>query len=298
MTSASDSVGKTLLGERPASIRRVTDSLEIETKTGRVVHVTRTTDGQCVMAQGPAPDTAPPADQRSRTRVDLTTKIPFAFDNRPTVTSVEFLQHGATRYGCVIGFSGGGQVAYQLDHGQPQLAYTPPTAANAHANATQPATAPPKYSLPEIERRWRVAPDAADALLVEHPAIIRDKYLADTHLRLRSITATNREAIFKLCKKYGNKTGATQAITNLYLSAAEHRLIDELPGTVVTKARHPQPPGSIDVYTGSSGDLFVFEVEFSTINAAANFHPPEFVAGEITEDTQMSGYALAARYGE
>lgn len=151
----------------------------------------------------------------------------------------------------------------------------------------------PKYSRPEIERRWLIDTDATEGLLEGAPRVIRDKYLSDTRLRLRRITSPDGEQIYKFCKKYGNRRGAAESITNIYLSQMEYDLLDRLAGTTVTKSRHPQPVGSIDVYRTARGPLCVFEVEFSSASGAAHFQPPEFVDREITGDVHLTGFALA-----
>jgi hypothetical protein len=152
----------------------------------------------------------------------------------------------------------------------------------------------PKYSRPEIERRWLVDSQKAEPLLVAARQVIRDKYLPDAQLRLRRVTNANGNDVYKFCKKYGDRQDFAESISNLYLSSAEYILLDQLPGAVVSKTRHPQAVGAIDVYLGAASDLYIFEVEFSSVEAAARFEPPEFVDREITGDALLSGRALAS----
>ena len=152
---------------------------------------------------------------------------------------------------------------------------------------------PKKYSLREIERRWLVGSEDAERLLGAAPRIVGDKYLPDTQLRLRQVVSEDGEEVYKLCKKYGDKRGAIESITNIYLSNAEYVLLDRLPGTVVEKSRHPQALGSIDVYITPQGPMYIYEVEFASAEAAASFQPPAFAGREITEDANLTGYELA-----
>jgi predicted GNAT superfamily acetyltransferase/CYTH domain-containing protein len=157
----------------------------------------------------------------------------------------------------------------------------------------------PKYSLAEIERRWLVRRGEAERLLnhpkqlAQEPRLIRDKYLSDTRMRLRQVTAPAADPVFKLCKKYGDKQGPTESITNIYLTESEYEVFDQLPGAVVTKSRHLLALGGIDVYATAEGDRYIFEMGFADEAAAAAFVPPAFADREITEDTSLTGHALA-----
>lgn len=120
------SVCRTLAGAKVGSIRCIRykahpdelapGSLEIETKTGRIVHVTPTGDGACRIARGPLP--APPEATAATVRhwTDLTAEIPFAFDGRPVIAQVEPVRRGGGTSGCVIEFSNGGRLTYTVDH--------------------------------------------------------------------------------------------------------------------------------------------------------------------------------------
>jgi hypothetical protein len=69
-------------------------------------------------------------------------------------------------------------------------------------------TETPKYSRLEIERRWLVDASAVDLANAE-VCEIDDLYIANSHLRLRKISAPD-VVVFKLCKKYGGHRGAAR----------------------------------------------------------------------------------------
>lgn len=153
----------------------------------------------------------------------------------------------------------------------------------------------PKYALLEIERRWLVGnmPHGDNAT----PVLITDKYIRGTRLRLRRMDTPDGTPIFKFCKKYGDRRGAAEPITNLYLTPDEHALLDRLPGIEVTKRRIRLSTGAIDIYSHADEELYIFEVEFENEQAAGTFVPPDFAGREITEDDAHSGLALAQRFG-
>jgi hypothetical protein len=122
-----------LAGEKLGSIRSIrylTDSqsatkdilgaLEIETKTGRLVHCAPAHGDTCVIAPGPVP--APDSGPTTRYWTDLTDTLRFAFDGRPTVSSVHALRKGKQTCGCAIEFSGGGRLIYQVAQGAAEIA--------------------------------------------------------------------------------------------------------------------------------------------------------------------------------
>lgn len=153
----------------------------------------------------------------------------------------------------------------------------------------------PKYALYEIERRWLVPSKCAAPLLAPEPILVTDKYLTDTRLRLRRMEFPEGGTVYKFCKKYGGRHGAVEPITNLYLNEQEYRCLADLPGVTVTKRRHRQTHGAVDVYDLPDGALYVFEIEFEQESDAAAFRAPPFVSREITENDAFSGFALAQR---
>lgn len=154
---------------------------------------------------------------------------------------------------------------------------------------------PPKYALAEIERRWLVRVPCPLDLAALPFRDIEDTYLDGTLLRLRRVCEPGGTVIHKLCKKYGDSGASSQPITNIYLSPDEYRLLSALPGTRVAKRRHAVAGGAIDVYPAPLA-LAVFEIEFATEQAAADYVPPAFAGDEITGRADCSGAALAARF--
>lgn len=157
-----------------------------------------------------------------------------------------------------------------------------------------PMLEPPKYSLPEIERRWLV-PDAFLDTLADAPyRVIDDTYIDHTLLRLRAIRAPDGSVVYKLCKKYGRRHALANPMTNLYLSADEYRVLSALGGARISKRRYAVAGGSVDVYR-SPAPLGIFEIEFASESLAVDYVPPAFVGREITDDDRYSGAALATR---
>ncbi|MEZ5560086.1 MAG: ACT domain-containing protein [Pseudomonadales bacterium] len=156
---------------------------------------------------------------------------------------------------------------------------------------------PPKYALPEIERRWLVEPTRARQLQSGPRRLLTDLYLDHGRLRLRTVTEPDGSQRFKLCKKYPATGSDFGAIANLYLSATEHALLEHLPGWRVEKARYTLGIGSIDRYQSDDETLFVYECEFESAQVANGFTAPAFISREITRDADLSGAALARRFG-
>jgi hypothetical protein len=156
-------------------------------------------------------------------------------------------------------------------------------------------TAPPKYALAEIERRWLVDLAGVGPLedLPYHD--IEDLYLDDSRLRLRKIRDARGGEVFKFCKKYGKSSGCSEPITNLYLTEGEHRALSRLGGKAVRKRRYAIGGGALDLYEEGPGALAVFEVQFASEAEAGRYEPPPFVREEVTHEESYSGAALARR---
>jgi CYTH domain-containing protein len=117
------------------------------------------------------------------------------------------------------------------------------------------------------------------------------RYLDRTRLRLRAMSADSG-TVFKLAKKYGDREGPAESITNLYVTATEHALLERLPGASIAKHRFLLEAGSVDEY-GAPPGLAVYSIEFDSLEAAAAFTPPAFAGREVTFDDSYSGFALA-----
>lgn len=152
---------------------------------------------------------------------------------------------------------------------------------------------PPKYSQPEIERRWLV--DQNRIPLVEGARVrrIEDTYLSHGRLRLRKVSEEHQPPIFKLGKKYARSGHEPESVVNIYLSEDEYESLRALPGRIAVKSRFSIADGALDLYEQPKHGFAVFEIEFSTPEAAAGYEPPEFVGEEITFVENYSGFSLA-----
>ena len=149
----------------------------------------------------------------------------------------------------------------------------------------------PKYSLPEIERRWQVELSAVGSLDNLPYRTITDLYIHSTRMRLRKEEGEG-QVVYKLCKKYGKSSNISEAITNVYLTEAEYRLFAGLPGNWLYKRRYSLEGGSLDVY--ENPQITFFEKEFATEEEAHAYQPPAFVGQEVTGQAAVSGAALAS----
>ena len=155
----------------------------------------------------------------------------------------------------------------------------------------------PKYSAIEIERRWLVDLAAVGDLSLAAFREIEDLYVAGSRLRLRKVSDPKGGVIFKFGKKYGKRTAASEAVTNLYLSEAEHHQLAGLPGVVTLKRRYAVAGGALDVYRQPRAGLAIFEVEFDDEASAQAYRPPHFVTREVTSEAEFSGFAVAEAHG-
>lgn len=144
---------------------------------------------------------------------------------------------------------------------------------------------PPKYSLPEIERRWLVDLSQIDLAALEEPEIIEDRYLMGTRLRLRRMSGP-KGVVYKLVKKYG-RSGWVEPITNLYLDEVEYANLATLPARSLVKKRFRLKDGALDLINDA-----IFEVEFASLEAAQAFQPQTFVLREL-EENELTGVELA-----
>ena len=153
--------------------------------------------------------------------------------------------------------------------------------------------APPKYTLPEIERRWLVRSHDRPALTGLRRRDIEDQYLSGGRLRLRAVRSADTAPVFKLGKKYGRVGAGAEPATTLYLTEQEYLAVQALAGFVVRKARYSIAGGALDVYEDADPPLTIFEMEFDSQEAAAAFVPPDFVGDEVSLDARYSGFAIA-----
>ena len=151
----------------------------------------------------------------------------------------------------------------------------------------------PKYSLPEIERRWLVARDQVQSLGVAPARKIEDKYLSSGRLRLRAVSLSGAPTIIKLGKKYQRAKDEPEQVVTIYLTESEYVGLLALPGTSARKLRYAVAEGALDVYEFPECGSVIFEVEFGNEAHAAAYEPPNFDGEEVTHQAAFSGYALA-----
>ena len=152
----------------------------------------------------------------------------------------------------------------------------------------------PKYSHPEVERRWLVPLAALEALAPHRSRRIEDHYIAGTELRLRAVHEEGCEPAFKLGKKYARSLEG-QPVVSVYLSDNEFTLLSRLPARSTVKQRLSIAGGALDVYVIPRHGFAIFEVEFSSIQESAEYTlPPSFVGKEVTGQSENTGHALAA----
>jgi CYTH domain-containing protein len=150
-----------------------------------------------------------------------------------------------------------------------------------------------RYARPERERRFLVA-GAPEA--VGPARLIEDRYLRGTTLRLRRVTV-EEECIWKLTQKVRAADGspAEVAITNIYLSGDEYRLLQVVPADELTKVRRTCPWQDmvfvIDDFRGRLAGLRLAEVEVTAADAPLAL--PPWLGREVTEDELYTGGRLA-----
>ena len=124
-----------LVGEKLGSIRSIhylaklqsappkhLGALEIETKTGRFMHIAPLAAGGCRIDSGPVRSPSGGSPSSFRHWIDLTADVPYAFDDRPVVERAEPLRSDGKTSGCTIAFSSGTRLIYNVSDSQPRLA--------------------------------------------------------------------------------------------------------------------------------------------------------------------------------
>jgi CYTH domain-containing protein len=155
----------------------------------------------------------------------------------------------------------------------------------------------PKYSHIEHERRFLVTAAQSSLCIGDH-SLIRDCYINDTRMRLRSVTPSKAgPPVFKLCKKYGHVSDTAEPIVNIYLTDAEYHALVGLPGKMIEKRRyHRDVAGvryAIDAFDGALSGLILIEVEAADAATLAALVPPPWASREVTGDPWFRGGHLA-----
>ena len=152
------------------------------------------------------------------------------------------------------------------------------------------------YAKTEREWRWLLPAVPADA---SDPVDIEDRYLHGTTLRLRHMHGPVGD-VYKLTQKVRPRVDdpSVNAVTNIYLTAAEHAGLAVLAADVLTKRRHRWRVAgrevAVDQLLGRWHGLVLAELEHG---GAAK--PPGGVAGvDVSNDGRFAGGSLAATIDE
>lgn len=151
----------------------------------------------------------------------------------------------------------------------------------------------PPYSKTEIERRWLLPAEVRLELHATREREVEDRYILETRLRLRKVMESGHQPVYKLGKKYEPHASGAHQVVSTYLSEAEYEVLAKLPALVSRKRRKSVLGGALDVYLLPNPGLRIFEVEFSSPEAAAAYTPPNGVGKEVTNDPTFTGYSLA-----
>lgn len=164
-------------------------------------------------------------------------------------------------------------------------------------NGSAPAGKEFKYARRELERRFLFTePPGDDAVRVVR---IVDRYLPGTRIRLRqTIEIAHGDAVdrttYKLTQKVPAPDGEPGLITTIYLDAAEHALLAQLPAASLRKTRLSIPPLGIDVFEDALAGLVLGEAEFADERSMSRFATPSNAVAEITGDERLTGGRLVA----
>lgn len=161
----------------------------------------------------------------------------------------------------------------------------------------------PKYAHVERERRWLVdrsrRPEIGDA---PH-ALIEDRYINDSRLRLRRMTDSVSGAVtHKLTKKYDAADATARAIVTTDLTQGEYDLLAKLPALRIVKRRRPLDwdgnTFSLDVFEAALAPLELLEIEWPDDAGLKAIASPPWTEREISHEKDWQGGALAARKQE
>lgn len=154
---------------------------------------------------------------------------------------------------------------------------------------------PSKYARPEYERRFlldRLPDDVSD------PVRIRDRYVHDSHLRLRLVEDIDGNV---LKRQLGQKQRANPADprvvfhTTVYLDEREHAILSGPPGDDLIKIRYRDsafPGAVVDGVEQPAHRVILLEVSLPDPVALELLQPPTD-AVEVSDDERYTGRSLA-----
>lgn len=157
-----------------------------------------------------------------------------------------------------------------------------------------------KYARFELERRFLVG-RLPEGIADDRGWRISDRYIKDTHLRLRRMEPMHGgEIVFKLGQKHvpSPPDFSRMTITNIYLSQGEYAVLAGLEALELHKLRHSIEHDdrifSVDVFSRHLTGLVLAEVGFETPDEMdQTFDLPPWVIREVSADIRFTGGALA-----
>ena len=155
----------------------------------------------------------------------------------------------------------------------------------------------PKYSIPEIERRWLVIQEKLPNLAELEKWEVTDHYLVGSRLRLRKMVSPNKTSVtkYKLCKKYGKVSKIKEPITNIYLTEDEYNKFSGMEANVIKKIKYQYEfrgiMFSLNVFTDLN--MIIAEAEFESENQAFECQLPEFIGEEVSSLVEYEGATIA-----
>lgn len=154
----------------------------------------------------------------------------------------------------------------------------------------------PKYAHLEIERRWLVDLSVVDALAVEDPIEIHDRYILGTRTRLRTMRRGN-DTVYKLTRKYECNDPMCRPIVTAYLDPPEYEVFATLPALTLVKTRYLVRLGvhdfSLDGFGGQLQGLWLSEIEHSDLADLRNLADPPWAVRDVTNEPAYQGATLA-----
>lgn len=155
----------------------------------------------------------------------------------------------------------------------------------------------PKYSHLENERRFLVNATEELELAGRNYVLIRDLYLVDTRMRLRSVTSADGNVVYKLCKKYLTADRYSGAMVNTYLTSSEYSVFSALPGKSLSKRRYSVRVAGetfgVNVFDDELNGLVLCEAEKPTREEICSLRFPSWATKEVTEDEFFTGAHLS-----
>lgn len=131
---------------------------------------------------------------------------------------------------------------------------------------------------------------------------IFDNYINATRMRIRSVRDPETKIwSWSLQQRIGAETGklASLKIGELYLSEAEHTVLEVFEGAEIRKNRYfheyDNMPFAFDVYLGGLWGVNIANVDFSDEASMMDYEPPPFAVFEITNEPFFLGENLVEK---